>query len=157
MDASRAAAAITPDELAQMSMGQLEQVWSMYPCAPLPGGMWQATYLEEFPMTPTKKLLARALFKWRLFGLDLNTHKWWFKDATRAVVEFDPQHGPSRWRDADVIQLHYETTGPRLFRGMLYDELKPLNENCILGIGGSNQDNAQGAWFFFALSRVPVL
>jgi hypothetical protein len=156
-DPSAAAAVVTVEDLAEMSLGQLEQVWSLYPCAPLPGGVWQGRYLSELPMAPTNRLLARALFKWRVFGVDLNTNKWWFRDATRSVATFEPQHGPSRWRDADVIQLHYQRTGPRLFRHMLYDELKPLNEHCILGLGGSNHDNAHGTWFFFALSPVPVL
>ena len=156
-DPSAAAAAMTVEDLADMSLSQLEQVWSELPCAPLPTGLWQGAYLAELPMSRPKRFLARALFKRRLFGINLDAHKWWFRDASSTLVEFAPRPGNSRWREADVIQLHYERTGPILFRTMLYDELKPLNENCILGLGGSNHDDARGTWFFFTLSRVPIL
>lgn len=107
-------------------------------------------------MSWAKRMLSRGLFG-GVFGLNLDKQQWWFKDTTRLVARFEPRAGRSRWRDADVIKLHYERTGPRLLRGMLYDELKPLNDGCILGIGGSNRDDDRGAWFFFALTPVPVL
>lgn len=58
---------------------------------------------------------------------------------------------PSRWRDTQTLQLHYDLT--RLpFRGQLYDEVKPLSETLCLGLGGLNrQPEKEGDLFFFLL------
>ncbi|MDX2086518.1 MAG: hypothetical protein SFX73_01655 [Kofleriaceae bacterium] len=153
---TRALAALRVRDLQQLALPRLEHIWSTSPCAPLPGGTWQGTYLCELPMSAPKRFLARAMFKWRAFGLDLDANKWWFREPRRHVAAFEPVPGPSRWRDADVVQLHYEHTGPHLLKHQLYDELKPLNDHCILAIGGSNHDALRGTWFFFALSPFVV-
>lgn len=151
-----AAATLTVADLAQMSLRELEHVWSSYPCAPMPGGVWEGHYIYELPMSVPKRLLARAMFKWRDFGIDFDQHRWWFREPSRLVAQFEPIAGPSRWRDADVIRLHYERTGPRFLRHQLYDELKPLNDHCMLAIGGSNNDTLRGTWFYFALSPLAL-
>ena len=42
---------------------------------------------------------------------------------------------------------------PRFVRDMLYDEVKPLSERLILGIGGINRGRGEGEHLFFALER----
>lgn len=140
-------------DLQTASRAELEAIYADAPVAPLPTGVWRGHYLQELPMNPAERLLARAMFKWPTFGLDLDACGWWFVRPTRVVGHFAPLPGRSRWRDADVIRLDYAQT-PWPLRRVLYDELKPLGDDAILGIGGINRDGPRGAWFFFALERV---
>lgn len=144
----------TVQRFAAMPLEALEHIWRTRACAPLPGGVWQGHYLRELPMSLPKRLLSRAMFKRRMFGLDLNYNRWWFRDNSRLLAHFEPHVGRSRWRDTEVVQVRYERTGPALLKGMLYDELKPLDDRTILGLGGSKRG---GAWFYFVMTPVPVL
>jgi len=68
---------------------------------------------------------------------------------------FQTQVGESRWRDTDAVSLRYQRSRlPRFVRDVLYDELKPLSADLVLGIGGINQDRGAGDHFFFALEKV---
>ena len=145
---------MTADDLAALDLAALEDVFVTARCHPLPSGVWQGRYLRELPMSLPKRLVARAMFRWPTFGLDLDHREWWFHDPARRVARFEPRPGRSRWRETEVVQLDYQRTGPRVIRGMLYDELKPLGPDCILGLGGSNHDGARGTWFYFALAPV---
>ena len=49
--------------------------------------------------------------------------------------------------------MHYEASRlPTFVRALLYDEVKPLDDDLLLGLGGV----AQGDLFFFALGAEPA-
>ena len=75
--------------------------------------------------------------------------------ATRfAIGRFDARIGPSRWRDTDAIQLHYDPSRlPGPIKGRLYDEIKPLSGDLVLGLGGVNAERGEGDHFWFVLTR----
>jgi hypothetical protein len=51
-----------------------------------------------------------------------------------------------------VLQLHYDVS--RLpIRRVLYDEIKPLADGTILGLGGIDAGRGEGDHFFFELRR----
>ncbi|MGE0872774.1 MAG: hypothetical protein AB7P03_29740 [Kofleriaceae bacterium] len=130
------------------SLDQLETLYATAPPAPLPRGIWRGHYLHEHPMAFGERAVARAMFKWTRFGLDLDEHCWWLGHRSLRVARFRPRLARSRWRHTDVIRLDYRETRPRRLRGVLYDELKPLANGSILGLGGINRTSP---WFFFAL------
>jgi hypothetical protein len=141
------------ERLRMASLAELEATYASAPLAPLPGGVWRGTYLHELPMSTRDRLVARAMFKWPTFGLDLDEYGWWFGSPKRVIGHFEPAVGRSRWRDAEVVRLDYRRTTPWPLRRMLYDELKPLDGDCVLGLGGINRSGPRGAWFYFLLER----
>lgn len=138
--------------LRDAALVELERVYATHPVVPLPGGVWRGHYLHELPMSLADRMVARAMFKWPRFGLDLDRFGWWFGRPGSVIGRFEPRIGGSRWRDADVVRLDYRRTTPWPLRRMLYDELKPLSNDCILGLGGVNRTRG-GAWFYFLLER----
>jgi hypothetical protein len=140
--------------VAAASLPELERLYTGAPLAPLPGGVWRGRYLHELPMPLGEKLIARAMFKWPTFGLDLDAPGWWFGSPARVVGRFTPVVGPSRWRDTEVVRLDYRRTTPWPLSRLLYDELRPLSPDLILGLGGINRSGERGAWFYFALTPV---
>ncbi|MGE0550825.1 MAG: hypothetical protein AB7O24_31705 [Kofleriaceae bacterium] len=138
-------------QLDHASLDQLEALYASAPPAPLPSGVWLGRYLQEHPMTRGERATARAMFKWTRFGLDLDEHCWWLGRPSFRVGRFQPIAGRSRWRDTDVIRLDYRDTKPRPLRRVLYDELRPLADGSILGLGGINRP---APWFYFALERL---
>ena len=75
-------------------------------------------------------------------------------NLNRAAGTFVATPGPSRWRDTQTYRLTYATSHlPKFFRDILYDELKPLDANTVLGLGGVNRDKGQGDHFYFLLTR----
>ena len=146
---------IDPVEVAGATPAELERIYREAPLAPLPGGLWAGQYVHELPMPAGEKLAARAMFKWTRFGLDLDRHGWWFRrPEARVVGHFMTSVGPSRWRDAEVVRLDYRKTTPWPLRRLLYDELKPLSDSVVLGLGGINRAGPTGAWFYFVLTPV---
>ena len=141
--------------LTSRSLPELETLYARAPIAPLAGGVWRGRYLHELPMSPSERLLCRAMFKWRTFGVDLDQCGWWFGRPGRIVGRFETKVGTSRWRETEVVRLDYRRTTPWPLRRLLYDELKPLSYNAILGLGGVNRSGPRGAWFYFALERMP--
>jgi len=84
------------------------------------------------------------------FGIDFARCAWFFLHPRLRAGHFRLQPGRSRWRDTQTLQLHYEVS--RLpFRGLLYDEVKPLGDTLALGLGGLNRDVGTGDLFFFLL------
>ncbi len=141
--------------LTSKSLPELELLYARAPIAPLAGGVWRGHYLHELPMSLGERLISRAMFKWPTFGLDLDQRGWWFGRPGSVVGRFEPEVGPSRWRETEVVRLDYRRTTPWPLRRLLYDELKPLSYNAILGIGGVSRAEPPGAWFYFALERLP--
>jgi hypothetical protein len=94
-----------------------------------------------------------VLFVWPEWGIDFGRKVWWFGHPRLAAGRFRVERGASRWRDAEVYQLHYDVS--RLpIRGLLYDEVKTLDEGRAIGIGGTNHPRGRGDHFWFELNRV---
>ena len=71
------------------------------------------------------------------------------------LAAFEARVERSRWRETDSVVLRYEGSRlPGALRRLLYDEVKPLGEGLVLGIGGGNDGPGRGDHFFFALERV---
>lgn len=78
---------------------------------------------------------------------------WWFFEPGFSMGRFRLERGRSRWRDAEVLRLRYDPS--RLpVRGLLYDEIKPLPDGRILGLGGTNHDAPLGDHFWFELESL---
>jgi len=122
--------------------------------APLPSGQHGGRFLGWVDARGARRRRVRVvdtiLFRALRWGLDLDARRWWFEHPALAVGHFRIEEGPSRWRPTRVLQLHYE--GSRLpIAHMLYDELLPLSDGRVLGIGGLNAPRGEGDHFLFAL------
>lgn len=99
------------------------------------------------------RFLDTVLFVWPTWGIDFDRCLWWFGHPRLATGRFRVERGPSRWRDAEVYRLVYDVS--RLpIRGLLYDEVKTLEADRAIGIGGTNHPRGVGDHFFFELNRV---
>lgn len=118
-------------------------------------GLVRGSFLGPVDSPAARRLHVRALdallFRIVRWGLDLDAQRWWFEHPRLAAGHFRVVLGPSRWRDTRVLQLHYDVS--RLpVRGILYDELKPLPDGRILGLGGVDAGRGEGDHFFFELT-----
>lgn len=103
---------------------------------------------------PLWKSLEQLGFEAVSFGVDFDARVWLFGDRRIAMGRFEPKRGPSRWRDTETLQLHYDVSRlPRFLSRLLYDEVKPLSEGLCLGIGGINARRGSGDHFFFGLRK----
>lgn len=100
-----------------------------------------------------------ACFQTRHFGLNFfrDHANWYFHHKSLAAGYCAPTTQRSRWRDCDVIALDYAKSRlPAPIRNLLYDELKPLSDTLLLGMGGANLKNrSKGDLFFFCIELVP--
>jgi hypothetical protein len=126
----------------------------------VPAGLFRGEVLAWLPRPADQRLLTRPLL-WAMFGLspfgvDFDRRRWYFlSPRAPRLGHFVPVIGPSRWRDATTIQLHYQVSRlPRPIRATLYDEVKPLRDGLCLGLGGLDAGRGPGEQFFFALERV---
>jgi hypothetical protein len=88
------------------------------------------------------------------FGIDFDTRCWWFGRPRLQAGRFRASPGPSRWRDTPTLRLEYDVSRlPRPVRALLYDEVKPLDGERCLGLGGIDADAGEGDHFFFSLER----
>lgn len=92
-----------------------------------------------------------VLFRWPRWGVDFDRRLWWFVDPRVAAGRFRVTVGPSRWRDAVVLRLDYDVSRVAWIRRTLYDEVKPLSDGRIIGIGGINAERGRGDHFWFEL------
>ncbi len=135
----------------------LERAFSHGPVGRLGSGLVRGAFLAPVASRGAARLSVRVidamLFRAVRWGLDLDARRWWFESPRLAAGAFRVVEGPSRWRDTRVLQLHYDVS--RLpVRGLLYDELKPLEDGRILGLGGLALDRGEGDHFFFELTRI---
>jgi hypothetical protein len=94
------------------------------------------------------------LFEKPRFGVDFERRVWWFVKPSLAAGRFEVSQGPSRWRPCDTLRLTYQTSRlPGAIRNLLYDEVKPLGPDLLLGLGGTNFETGEGDHFFFSLAR----
>ena len=104
---------------------------------------------------PHFRRLERAAFSWTPWGIDFDRRLWFFLAAPLAAGRFEPRVEESRWRETRTVALHYGASRlPEAFRRYLYDEVKPLSERWMLGIGGIDRERGEGDHFFFALERI---
>ncbi len=137
---------------------ELESRFAGLVAAPPLEGLFEGRMLR-FLDTPSAssvytRVLDTLLFGPR-FGVDFERRLWWFHHPWIATGRFHPSVGPSRWRDAEVVRLEYDVSRlPRPIRGLLYDEVKPLDVDHALGLGGINAPRGQGEHFWFELRRL---
>jgi hypothetical protein len=141
-------------DLRHAPLDQLEKTYREAPLGPAPTGIYQGTFLYWLP--PSNNLLVRAfdtvMFERTRFGIDFDRRLWWFVTPKLAAGRFEISEGPSRWRPAETYRLEYSVS-KLPGRGLLYDEVKPLDDDVCLGMGGTNAPAGKGDHFWFALHR----
>lgn len=148
----------TAAELRAMSLAQLESVWTRRVELSPPRGVFRGHALSRIDHPTSRRPLwrysERLGFVWIPFGVDFDRRLWFFFNRHIAMGRFEMAAGESRWRDTDAIRLSYgHSKLPGFVRNVLYDEVKPLSERLILGIGGINQERDAGEHFFFTLEK----
>jgi hypothetical protein len=99
--------------------------------------------------------MQRVGFAWTPWGIDFDRRLWFFFAPRLAIGRFELRVDESRWRDTRAVQLHYDVSRlPHAIRRQLYDEVKPLSDRWMLGIGGIDRERGEGDHFFFALERI---
>lgn len=145
------------DRSSPPSIASLERAFVDAPLRPLPGGLVRGAFLGFVDSAGARRRTIRAgdtlVFRALRWGLDLDARRWWFEHPRLAAGHFRVVQGRSRWRDTDVLQLHYDVS--RLpFRGILYDEIKPQGDGRVLGLGGLDGARGEGDHFFFELTPI---
>ncbi|HMR09133.1 MAG TPA: hypothetical protein PKA88_25310 [Polyangiaceae bacterium] len=147
--------AVTLDELRHADLPSLERLFVTAPVAPNPTRRLRGTTLMRIDSPRARSPLGRLLvlpFERLPFGVDFRTGRWFFVAPALQLGSFRAQIARSRWRETDVVALHYETSRlPRAIKGWLYDEVKPLAPDLCLGLGGIQTQSGDGDLFFFAL------
>jgi hypothetical protein len=119
-----------------------------------PAGITRGRFLGFLP--PARRFdraTHTVLFRWPRWGIDFERRLWWFVGRRLAAGRFRVSVGPSRWRDGEVLRLDYDVSRVGWFRRILYDEVKPLPDGRIIGIGGINAGRGRGDHFWFELIR----
>ncbi|MBW2528013.1 MAG: hypothetical protein JRI23_27780 [Deltaproteobacteria bacterium] len=143
-------------ELQRSSLAELEAIYAEPNGDIALAGRFRGIHLVRLDRPDRRRRLAAASYPFQVvpFGIDFDTHRWFFLHPVAQMGRFEALPGRSRWRDADVVRLHYANSGLPLFvRGLLYDEVKPLSDDLCLGMGGINDVRGRGDHFFFALER----
>jgi hypothetical protein len=145
-------------ELQAMPRDRLEALWEEPREPRVPQGVYWGHVLQRMDhptaRRPFWRWIERVGFEWTPFGVDFDRGRWFFFDPALGAGRFDARPGPSRWRDTQAVGLHYEVSAlPGPVRRRLYDEVKPLSERWLLGIGGIAAPRGVGDHFFFALER----
>lgn len=155
---------LIPHGLSELLTWRIEELEALYRDSPLLAlpqrGTYRGVYLKRLN-NPGANGRSYRWFQWAMFDLTpfgLNFHDgwgdWYFFHPALAVGKFVPRSERSRWRDTPTHTLNYESSRlPAPARRVLYDELKPLSDELMLGLGGVNAGRDQGDHFFFALQR----
>jgi hypothetical protein len=143
------------DALSTLSLPQLEALYHG-PLGSAPTGDHSGEFLQFVDSRGGRarryRAMSTAMFRWPRWGVDFERRLWWFGSRRFALGRFRVERGRSRWRDAEVLQIHYdESRLPTGVRGQLYDEIKPLPDGRILGIGGIVSRGEPLDLFFLAL------
>jgi len=147
------------DDLRRRPLAGLEALYRDAPRGPDPAGVFRGHFLAWIDSPGARRPSIRAvdslLFRATPFGVDFDRAAWWFVRPSLRAGRFEARLGPSRWRQTDCWQLHYEVSRlPTPIRALLYDEVRPLTSSMILGLGGIARDRGEGDHFFFALERI---
>lgn len=146
-------------ELDGLSIEELERLYAHEGAFDVPEGRFVGRVLGRLDNRGARRLRWRAsqvpMFEWLPFGVDFDRARWFFVSPSVRVGRFDARIERSRWRDTEVVTLRYERSRlPRAITSILYDEVKPLSDELLLGLGGVNAEAGEGDHFFFALRRV---
>ncbi len=147
------------EQLRGASLGELEALWLRPVELSLPRGRYRGRVLHRLDNATARskrwRWSQRAGFEWLPFGIDFDRRLWTFGSREWGIGRFDVRLGPSRWRDTEAIGLRYGPSRlPTAVRELLYDEVKPLDDRWMLGIGGMNAGPGVGDHFFFSLERI---
>lgn len=142
-----------------LSVEELEAIYASEGVLEVPHGLFAGEVLARLSNRGARRLVNRAVqvpqFEWTPFGIDWGDRRWYFWHPSLRIGRFEARAERSRWRDTDTIALHYEVSRlPGPIKRLLYDEVKPLSEDLLLGLGGTNARTGEGDHFFFALRRV---
>lgn len=146
-------------EISALSFDHLESYWAKPVELSRPRGLYRGHVLGRIDHPTSRRPIwrwsERIGFEWAPFGIDFDRRLWFFFTARLAMGRFDIEIAQSRWRDTEAVGLHYESSKlPHGIRRWLYDEVKPLSDKWMLGIGGINAGPGEGDHFYFALERV---
>ena len=149
----------TPEQLAELSNEELEVVFREDRHVSVPEGLYRGCVIRRLDNRGARLWLPRVLefvgFEIAPFGIDFRHNRWYFASQRLQAGRFTPRVQPSRWRDTQVVALHYGVSRlPGFMRNYLYDEVKPLGNGVLLGLGGINRDLGIGDHFFFSLELV---
>jgi hypothetical protein len=156
---------LSTDDLRGKGLSELEAIYQRTGAAAqgpptLPRGRFVGHFLRWLENDGARHPLWRPgvalMFQLTPFGVDFNEQRWFFFGLPAlAAGRFTPRVERSRWRGTDAVCLHYDASllpGP--VKGLLYDEVQPLNDAICLGLGGINAPRGRGDMFFFALECV---
>ncbi|MCZ7686683.1 MAG: hypothetical protein M5U28_51215 [Sandaracinaceae bacterium] len=148
-----------PCELDGLSLAELERLYAHTSAIEVPEGRFAGRVLGRLENRGARRLRWRAtqipMFEWLPFGVDFDRSRWFFVKPSVLVGRFEARVERSRWRDTEVVTLRYEASRlPRAVKSVLYDEVKPLSDELLLGLGGVSAREGEGDHFFFALTRL---
>jgi hypothetical protein len=150
------------ESLQSASIAELEALFLETPDRELPQGAFRGLTLARLDNRGARKAIHRAsqklLFEWIPWGVRFRSERgvWFFFGERLRAGSFVARLDRSRWRDTRAYGMHYEVSRlPRLVRTRLYDEVKPLSDDLMLGIGGTNEERDDGDHFFYVLAREP--
>jgi hypothetical protein len=152
-------ASYTLADLERLSYAELELLYASPLAFELPPGRFRGKVLARMNHPAARRLSSLAIeytgFRLTPFGVDFSASCWFFfHPRALRIGRFEPRVERSRWRDTEVVALHYERSRlPGPLRRQLYDEIKPLGPDLCLAIGGLNAGPGRGDLFFFALHR----
>ncbi|HUH05809.1 MAG TPA: hypothetical protein VML75_27660 [Kofleriaceae bacterium] len=140
----------------------MEELESLYlaPLGESPRGITDGSFLGFLDTRggrdPRHRAMHTLLFRWPRWGIDFDRRLWWFVHPRLAAGRFTATVGPSRWRETTVLRLEYAPSRAPWADRILYDELKPLPDGRIIGIGGINADRGAGDHFWFEVQPRPA-
>jgi len=142
-------------DLRASSLDRLEELFRAAPIGPPPHRRLHGEVLCRVDSRLARSREGAAVllpFQRLPFGVDFASRTWFFVDPRLRTGHFRLEQQRSRWRDTEVLALHYDVSRlPRRIRDRLYDEIKPLADDLWLGLGGLNAPVGDGDLFFFAL------
>jgi len=144
------------NDLKNASIEGLETLYCEHTASPSPKGCFQGIFLQRLDKPGNRRPLyyGSKSFEFLPFGIDFNSCKWYFFHPLMRIAKFRTQCEASRWRDCEVIKLHYDVSHlPSVIKRVLYDEIKPISHDLCLGLGGFNLEKDEGDQFYFALIR----
>jgi hypothetical protein len=144
-------------ELSTMDLSALDRLYADAPLVALPRGRFDGVVLGRLATPGARRafhyVVQKAGFEWISWGIDFDHARWFFLHPRARMGHFTAHAGRSRWRDTESYGLRYEVSRLPWVGGALYDEIKPLSDSLVLGLGGVNAPVGDGDHFFFALTR----
>jgi hypothetical protein len=145
----------TSKSLRRASLDDLERIYREAPLGPAPTRRLRGHALARVGTRFARSAAVTATllpFERLAFWVDFERAAWAFVHPRIRLGRFRVDPGRSRWRDTDTLRLRYDVSRLPL-RGVLYDEVKPLDATLCLGLGGINLDEGRGDLFFFLLEE----